>query len=772
MAAMFRWRGPFCFSLRLLQTHSVRAESLLDQLKKCSTEYQVFQLLGMNRSALTVNHVGCAVNLLWCFQEGKPKKYRTYGQVREHPEFLVLRTLAQNKMELLDDKELVDILYTLLRFQVEAHDPLMQQLVVEGWRRLDRLDLPTLAKFAVCLRKQDLTSSPLMGQIVSIVDQNLEEAEDPLTLSCLLACLHSKYDNFFKQNIGTMDVINLSDVTVLYQHLRLNGSEFPVMAKPRLVKMMKTCDDPETFAHLFDALSGIASSHITDSLEEKLLTFIDEMNLSQLLVVLKAMAEIECKNNTLLQKICLLLQKHLDVCKPTQLFYITEALVQLPSQNTKIWKELPRHLQRNLIANFIPSEVATMAKALSLLNLNQVDEAVLSKLYAVVQQCSLPSMEKIAVLLMQLSKTNHQRNYHKTYRELLQKLNVCALERLQHVDNINLLLDEVIQIKTRQWMNEELTEGLLDTCQRLQHKVTWRNVTKLSIFLMQMNQARAPLLHTVAAVTMDDIAKIHSSCILIVLRPFSLLNYEPPQGRAFFDACLQHVLEHKDLLSPSCLMQICYSFALAKYFPKELIKAIFNITFLRQLDAQLKSFPHAQSMSLRQCLMELNRAVCIEHPEYQIPWFHEPYCQYMKKKDSTPMSQMLQELLEEILGGEHYTKFLATTPYCYSIDFEFMLDKDKKPVPYLEVDNISDKAIRMSEHDGRLLEGAQRYAVELLGLKAFCHNAHLKGQFAMKKRHLEMLGYRVIQIPTHEWKSLTERENQKQYLRRKIYADP
>ncbi|KAM3917626.1 FAST kinase domain-containing protein 1, mitochondrial-like isoform 1-T2 [Leptodactylus fuscus] len=819
---MFCWKSPLRFSLRLLRTHNVKTEPLLDQLKKCTTEYQVFQLLGMNRSALTVHHVGCAVNLLWYFQEGKPDKCRTFGQIRDHPEFIGLRTLAQNNVDLLDDKELVDVLYTLLMFQLEAHDSVIQQLVVEGWRRLERFDLPTLAKFAVCLRKQDLTTSPLIGHIASVVDKNLDACDDPATLSCLLVCLHAvsslslqerliektestihkfdvssirhafralrlfykykftyvslleKYDNLFKQNVDSMDGKNLSNITGVYQQLRLHGLDFPLMAKPRLVEMMKTCNDPETFSDLFDVLSRMGSPQMRERLEEKLLILMDEMNLSQLLVVLKAMLEMECKNSALIQKICSVLLKNLDSCKPTQLFHITEALVQLAPPHTRLAKELQRHLQRTIITNFIPSEVATMAKALSLLNLNQVDEAVLAKLDDIIQQCNLPSLEKIAVLLIQLSKTPRAfGNHHKTSRELLQKLNHCALERLRYVDNIDLLLDEIIQVRTRHWMSEDLIEGVLDTCQRLLQEVTWRNVTKLAIFLTQMNYVRTPILQTLAAVTMEDIAKIHPSNILTVLRPFSFLNYEPPQGREFFDICLQHVLEHKDTLSSSCLLQICYHFALAELFPEQLINSIFNIDFLRQLDAHLTSYPHAQSMSLRHYLMELNRAVCIEHPEYQIPWFHEPYCQHMKKKEMTAMNQQLLLSLEEVLGGEHYTKTFVTTPYCYSIDYEFILDKDKKPVPYQEPDGVSGDSVKTGDPDGRSLEGVQRFAVDLLSAKAFCLNTHLKGQFAMKKRHLEILGYRVIQIPSYEWKSLTVsgRENQIQYLRTKIYAD-
>lgn len=40
-----------------------------------------------------------------------------------------------------------------------------------------------------------------------------------------------------------------------------------------------------------------------------------------------------------------------------------------------------------------------------------------------------------------------------------------------------------------------------------------------------------------------------------------------------------------------------------------------------------------------------------------------------------------------------------------------------------------------------------RIALEFLDVRAFCSNIpHLKGKSAMKKRHLEILGYRVIQV--------------------------
>lgn len=46
-----------------------------------------------------------------------------------------------------------------------------------------------------------------------------------------------------------------------------------------------------------------------------------------------------------------------------------------------------------------------------------------------------------------------------------------------------------------------------------------------------------------------------------------------------------------------------------------------------------------------------------------------------------------------------------------------------------------------------------RIALEFLGTKAFSkdYSRHLKGEPAVKKRHLEMLGYQVVQVGSHQY---------------------
>ncbi|XP_063789781.1 FAST kinase domain-containing protein 1, mitochondrial [Pseudophryne corroboree] len=825
---MFRWSSAFRFSLRLHQAHSIKTELLVDHLKKCSNEYQVLQLIGMNRTRLTVDHVSCAMTLLWNIQEGKPSRWATLSHVRDHPEFSALRALAHHNVELMNDNDLVDVLYALIRFQVEAHDPLVQQLVVEGWKRLECLDLQVLSKFAYCLKKQDMTSSPLMGQIANIVGRSLDDTSDATALSNFLtslstvsspdlqerlikktesvieklnasnfrharrvmhlfpkykyscASLLDKCDQFFQHNINAFDRDSLCSITAMYHSLHLYNTDFLVMAKEKLMGMVDLCNDASSFAKLYATLGCMTSEEERKRLDEKLLTYADEMQLAQLLAVLKAMEDTECTNIILINKIASLLQKHLHVCKPAQLKLITESLVQLQYQNAVFFKELQMHLKRNIISNYKPFEVAAMIRSLSLLLDDQVDEAVIAKINAIIPQCTLPNLEKMAVFLTQLQKVHISKYESATYKKLLKKMNHYGLERIQKMENIDHLLNELRHIETMHWMTTGLRVGMLDSCQRLLYQVTWRNVTQLSVFVMQMNTLRSSFYEKITSVVMEDITKIHPSYIYLITRPFSMLNYDSSQEKEFFNLCIQYVLDHLDSFSPSFLTMVGFNFALSGYFPKDLIKAIFNTPFLSKLDASTSILLPNHNLNTRLFLMKLNRAVCIEHPEYLIPWFHSSFCKQVQRSEITSTHTEIHQLLGEILGGTNYTKMSVLTPYSYSIDFEYILDSNKKPIEYMEDNSISANWLKEHELSSQVQEnkplpqGAQRFAVVLLRPRVIVrYSSHLKGPYVMMKRHLEILGYHVVQIPLYEWKQLTlESEvTQKTYLRKKIFPD-
>lgn len=113
---MLRLRCVNSFLGRLLHGGAVNRDQVLEQLRVCSAEDQVFDVVGKNKAKLTVNHVSRAVGMLWQFQKEKPQMLRTVELIKSHPQFLTLRVLAENKIALMDDFMLVDMLYSFLRY--------------------------------------------------------------------------------------------------------------------------------------------------------------------------------------------------------------------------------------------------------------------------------------------------------------------------------------------------------------------------------------------------------------------------------------------------------------------------------------------------------------------------------------------------------------------------------------------------------------------------------------------------------------------------------
>lgn len=116
---MFRLRSFRVCSRRLFHCGAVSRDQVLEQLQTCSAEDQVFDVVGRNKAKLSVSHVSYAIGQLWKFQRERAHILRTIEQVRNHPQFLTLRVLAENKISLMDDASVVDMLYVVLRYRVK-----------------------------------------------------------------------------------------------------------------------------------------------------------------------------------------------------------------------------------------------------------------------------------------------------------------------------------------------------------------------------------------------------------------------------------------------------------------------------------------------------------------------------------------------------------------------------------------------------------------------------------------------------------------------------
>ncbi|XP_072331987.1 FAST kinase domain-containing protein 1, mitochondrial isoform X5 [Scyliorhinus torazame] len=654
---------------------------LLDQLGSCSTEDEIFDVVGKNKAKLSVKHVGHAINLLWQFQKERPQMLRAIDFIRKHPQFMVLRVLAENKIDLMDDETLVDMLYNALRLNVESHDSMVQQLMVEAWGRIERFSMATLSKFAVCLTDQHMYHSPIMGEITDIVSRKLGFIQDARILSSLMLsvsamisprlrnCLIEKAEflmdtsdssefntsrriaqflrntkfsyrpllekcnQIFLQNIKCLDADNISIILGVYQSLHFNNCDFRLAAKWRLTELLNTHADPASFVRLFAALGPLSGPEVRERLESATLLMVEEFSPSQTLAVIETMDEMECRNVQLIQKIALTLHKQLDLYKPVDIARITQALLSLRCQNPELCAELRRLLVSYLHRSVVPYEVSMLTRVLSLLPSLRIDHLILARIDAVLAQCNLSDLNALAIAITKWVRigSSYQSGTSAVHMKLLQRLNECGLERLQKADRMDLLLEELKYI-SGEWFEEVLAEETMATFERLICQMTGSNVPEFALFLAKTNCLHSGLLDQIASVTLEHINKIHYTAIYAVLLPFTILNYDPPQAEEFFESCIQRIRPYLNLCDPHLLVLFAYSLALAGYFPEDIIKTIFRVDFLAKLDSQLDTLPSALNMRIRLRLMELNRAACLECPEFQTPWFHDRYCQQLLNK--------------------------------------------------------------------------------------------------------------------------------------------
>ncbi|XP_032384817.1 FAST kinase domain-containing protein 1, mitochondrial [Etheostoma spectabile] len=831
---MLRLRCVNSFLGRLLHGGAANRDQVLEQLRVCSAEDQVFDVVGKNKAKLTVNHVSRAVGMLWQFQKEKPQMLRTVELIKSHPQFLTLRVLAENKIALMDDLMLVNMLYSFLRLHVDPHDSLVQQLVSEAWLRIDRFPMTSLSKFSICLSDQHLQHSPLMGHITSIVDQRLSSIDDARILTTLMISMSSlvsprlrdalisradhlldtmdpsnfnnprrvvqflrntkhsyrplleKCNKIILCNIVRLDAENISIIMGLYQSLQFNSCDFRLAVKQRLKELIDSSTDPFSFTKLFVALAPMASQEIRDGLENTALLLADELNGQQALAIAEALEEIQSRNLSLLNKIALVIQRNLHCYKPVEVARITQALFLLQYQNPELFTKLRNILVNFLQRSFFPYEVTMLTRVLSMLPCPRLDDSVISRVDSVVTQCNLNDLNTIsfAVAKWVRNDPSYRHNTPSKYVRLLQTLNRCGHERLQKANRLDLVLEELKYI-SGEWFEEMLVEETMVTLKRMMDQINWTNVPELALFLTRINHLCPPLMDRIATMAIKDIDKIHHSATYATLLPFSVLNYDPVQADELYDVCIQRFTPHIRSFDPHLLVLLAYTLAVADCFPEELVKEIFSIDFLGKLDAQLETLPDNLNMRTRLRLMELNRAVCLECPEFQVPWFHERYCQQLQKKGNgtvSPVQQQIHKMLGEVLGGINCVRVAVVTPYFYTADFECILDKHLQPLPYSEPSTlqISDRGqvhwgtSSVENIRDELPPGAQRVAVNFLDSKSFCKNSHhMKGEALMRKRHLEILGYRVVQIPHFEWNSmeLSTPDAWKDYLKKNLFRE-
>ncbi|XP_030763577.1 FAST kinase domain-containing protein 1, mitochondrial isoform X2 [Sitophilus oryzae] len=237
------------------------------------------------------------------------------------------------------------------------------------------------------------------------------------------------------------------------------------------------------------------------------------------------------------------------------------------------------------------------------------------------------------------------------------------------------------------------------------------------------------------------------------------LNYYPIYADKLFPIVTDIIIRDQERASGLSFLQAALALSYFNCMPKSFVKQIFNVEFLDRLDVELRNcyFKDTYPYRVRYILMQLNRVMCLENPEYNIPWFHQKIIdEYQKTYAIDDVSNRCHLKLREYMLNvvpKEYVSENVSVPYGYRINFVIHLDQNNRPTVNVDDPRTIKLAILV-----KYPRSYTRFSVQL------------KGQDELKNRHLEILGYKVKIIKWEEFKNLLYAGERIEFINNVIYS--
>ncbi|KAI5737967.1 hypothetical protein M8J77_001226 [Diaphorina citri] len=224
------------------------------------------------------------------------------------------------------------------------------------------------------------------------------------------------------------------------------------------------------------------------------------------------------------------------------------------------------------------------------------------------------------------------------------------------------------------------------------------------------------------------------------------------QHPKFLEIASRILLRDKDSIKRLVLIRSSLALAYYNSLPHSLTEHIFSLNFLEYLDEEMcTTSSQSLTLKIRNDLMELNRAVCLDYAQFGIPWFHQKYVRQLRisAQQNSSYSKFhndVRDVLVHYVGDPQLVLTNVTSPYGQQIDFVLCLDKLGNPV---------------HSHDALTTTSAHRVKTRLAIL---LEQNWAKGPSELRRRHLELQGYSVINLYNKQWNALFMGEPKAKHL--------
>ncbi|XP_072548361.1 FAST kinase domain-containing protein 4 [Salminus brasiliensis] len=326
-----------------------------------------------------------------------------------------------------------------------------------------------------------------------------------------------------------------------------------------------------------------------------------------------------------------------------------------------------------------------------------------------------------------------------------------------------LLLDVIYSFGRLNFYNAQMFKRVAGELLHRMEQLSSTDVVKCSKSLSFLKWLHQPLFDGFAEHFLKNHVQYSTLQLCNLLMSFSNLNFQPSSNEEFYKK-VHEVLEGSwEGFEPPLQTDVVWSLCVLQQAKPEFITAVTDPAF----QTELAGVSSVRTENYRLKLLQIAASAHLDLGQTDVdPTINLPAAQ---PKPLSPMSLQkdvqvaLQSLTDKCPSA---LRTNVDTVYGWTVDAELVVDSENKPI---DLNNLVAPHLPGGGGSKQLPQGAHRLAFLVWEFPQFLFKTEdLLGRFIMKKRHMQLAGFLVVEVPYFEWLALKSDRQKTAYLKDKI----